>query len=244
MSNSKDTLGDRIKAYESVSKHSLTRRTPVFVRVDGKAFHTFTRGCNKPYDQDLIDAMVYATEQTARQMQGFELAYTQSDEATFMLWDFKELETQPWFGYELNKLVSITASTFTAYFNHYIQNKIPQKVGSKEIARAKLQSKIAIFDARAFNVPYDDWPNVFIWRQRDWERNSLQMLARTLVSHKLLQNKGTDELKEICRAYDKDWDKQAQQHKYGTFVDDKYQKIYLRLSYQDYKDMEHYVRES
>ena len=228
MSNKKDTLGNRIKAYESVSKPLLTRRTPVFVRVDGKAFHTFTRGCSKPYDQDLIDAMVYATEQTARRMQGFELAYTQSDEATFMLWDFRELETQPWFGYELNKVVSITASTFTAYFNRYWFGVLGKPYGSIT----------PVFDARAFNVPLDDWPNVFIWRQRDWERNSIQMLARSLYSHKKLHSKSTVELKELCNLLDKDWDKQSGQHKYGTSIDDKYEHVSFRMNYDELKNME------
>ena len=240
MSNSKDTLGDRIKGYESVSKPLLTRRTPVFVRVDGNAFHTFTRGCKKPFDQDIIDCMVYATQMTAREMQEFELAYTQSDEATFMLWDFRELETQPWFGYELNKVVSITASIFTAHFNKKWQdifhNKYvctPDDEHNKNLAR-----RIAYFDARAFNVPYDDWPNVFIWRQRDWERNSIQMLARSLYSHKKLHSKSTVELKELCNLLDKDWDKQSGQHKYGTFIDDKYEHVSFRMNYDELKDME------
>ena len=148
MKKNKDTLGDRVKAYEAVTKPKLTRRTPVFIRVDGKAFHTFTKGCQKPFDEDLISCMVYATTKTAEQMQGFELAYTQSDEATFMLWDFNQLETQPWFGYEVNKLVSITASLFTAHFN----NRWQELTGSR--------NSLALFDARAFNVPYEDWPNL------------------------------------------------------------------------------------
>ena len=244
MSNNKDTLGDRIKRYESVSKPLLTRRTPVFVRVDGKAFHTFTQGCKKPYDQDIIDCMVYATEQTARQMQGFELAYTQSDEATFMLWDFRELETQPWFGYELNKIVSITASMFTAHFNKkwldVFHNKYvftPDDEHNKNLAR-----RIAYFDARAFNVPYEDWPNVFIWRQRDWERNSIQMLARSLYSQAKLHSKSVDELKQLCRLQGKDWDKQPNQHKYGTFISESEQIISPRMSYQDYKNMEEHTK--
>lgn len=241
MSNKKDALGNRIKAYESVSKPLLTRRSPVFVRVDGKAFHTFTRGCNKPYDQDLIDCMVYATKMTAKEMQGFELAYTQSDEATFMLWDFRELETQPWFGYELNKVVSITASLFTAHFNAEWQRIFQSKyvVNTPEYHQQRENAnKLALFDARAFNVPKDDWPNVFIWRQRDWERNSVQMLARSLYSQKKLYGKSTEELKELCKLLDKDWEKQSDQHKYGTFVSESGDAISLRLNYDDYTRLE------
>lgn len=162
-------------------------------------------------------------------MQGFELAYTQSDEATFMLWDFRELDTQPWFGYEVNKLVSITAATFTAHFHQYWYGFLEKGYNT---------TKLPVFDARAFNVPYDDWPNVFIWRQRDWERNSVQMLARSLYSQKKLHGKPVSELKELCSLLDKDWDKQSDHLKYGTFIDARYSHLSTRLSYDDYKLIE------
>jgi tRNA(His) 5'-end guanylyltransferase len=179
----RDTLGDRVKKYENVSNGNLTPRSPAFIRVDGKAFHTFTKGCDKPFDHRVIGSMLYATEQTADQMQGFKLAYTQSDEATFMITDTDTLETQGWFSYEINKLVSITASMFTYYFN-------------REWDRHGVSGhrKEAFFDARAFTVPIDDAPNIFIWRQRDWERNSIQMIARSLFSHKELEGKKINEL--------------------------------------------------
>lgn len=245
MKQNRDNLGDRIKAYEGVSKHSLTRRTPVFVRVDGKAFHTFTRGCNKPYDQDIIDSMVYAAKMTSREMQGFELAYVQSDEATFMLWDFNELETQPWFGYEVNKLVSITASAFTAHFNYKYKELYNRRYITATPAHLRVENisqKFGLFDARAFNVPYEDWPNVFIWRQRDWERNSIQMLARSLYSQAKLHAKSVDELKQLCRLQGKDWDKLNDELKYGTFISESEQIISARMSYQDYKHMEEHTR--
>ena len=202
----KDSLGDRIKRYEAVSNNKLTPRMPVFVRVDGKAFHTFTRGLPKPYSEDLISAMVFAAKETAKQIQGFKLAYVQSDEATFMLTDTDTLETQGWFNYEVNKLVSITASAFTAHFNYYWHVRLDNTVAT------------AMFDARAFNVPEDDAPNVFIWRQRDWERNSVQMLARSLYSQKELNGKPVLTLQEMCEAKGKDWHTLPSQLRYGTFV--------------------------
>jgi len=195
-----DTLGDRIKRYELAYKPLLTPRSVVCIRVDGKAFHTFTRGCEKPFDQKLIDAMVLATADTASKMMGFKLAYTQSDEATFMISDFDTLQTQGWFGYELNKIVSITASMFTAYFN--------KAYGSTD----------ALFDARAFVVPADDWQNVFIWRQRDWERNSIQMLARAHFSHKECEYKKVPELHELLFTKGINWANCTEQEKNGTFV--------------------------
>src|SRR3954453_4065728 len=104
-----DALGDRIKRYEQATNYRLTPRSPVFLRVDGKCFHTYTRGMRKPFEPDLIAAMVYATQQAAKEMTGFKLAYTQSDEATFLITDYDSHESQGWFDYELQKLVSITA---------------------------------------------------------------------------------------------------------------------------------------
>ena len=220
MSDTKDSLGDRVKRYESVSKPLLMRRTPLFIRVDGKAFHTFTRGCKKPFDQDIIDCMVYATEMTAKNMQGFKLAYTQSDEATFMLMDNDTLETDAWFDYELNKIVSITASMFTAHFNKKWQDVFHNKYvwTSDDEHNKNLARRIAYFDARAFNVPEEDWPNVFIWRQRDWVRNSIQMVARSLYSQKQLEGKKTADLHELLYQKDVNWADLMPQHKNGTFV--------------------------
>ena len=233
MKLNKDTLGDRVKRYESVSKLLLTRRTPVIVRVDGKAFHTFTRGCNKPYDKDILKSMVYAANQTAKQMQGFKLAYIQSDEASFLLTDYDTLETGAWFDYELSKIVSITASLFTAYFNKYWQQTLSNKrgVGVNEIQRIKHLQKVALFDARAFNVPQDDWQNVFIWRQRDWERNSIQMLARSLFSYKELHGENTAGLHQLIQGAGKDWNELEDVFKYGAFIKPDHTAYFGRVDY-------------
>lgn len=211
-----DNLGDRIKSYERVSNHKFTPRSPVFIRIDGKSFHTFTKGCEKPFDKTLIDAMVYAAQKTAKEIGGFKLAYVQSDEATFMLTDTDTLTTQGWFDYELNKIVSISASAFTAYFNSYWFN---YKEGTRGLASTDGESKMAMFDSRAFTVPVEDAPNVFIWRQRDWERNSIQMLARAHFSHKECQNKKVPELHEMLHAKGVNWSKLPYQLKNGTFIE-------------------------
>lgn len=199
-----DSLGDRIKRYERASSHHLTPRTPVIVRVDGRAFHTYTRHLHKPFDHALMRAMQYATVETAKEMQGFKLAYTQSDEASFLLHDFDKLDSQPWFGYDHSKVVSLAASLFTATFNRM---RVSQGYAT-----------IATFDARAFNVPADDVPNVFVWRQRDWERNSLQMLARSRFSHKQMDGKGCVQLQEMLREVGSDWDDLDEAEKHGMFV--------------------------
>lgn len=220
----KDALGTRIKLYEAVSNYNLLPNSPLFIRVDGKAFHTFARDACKPFDHHLIDSMVYATRLTAKEMQGFKLAYTQSDEATFMLTDYDTFETQGWFNYELNKVVSIAASAFTAHFNHYYHGTDNHPMQTQ-----------AMFDARAFNVPQEDAPNVFVWRQKDWMRNSVQMLARSLYSHKELERKNNLELLEMIKSKGSVWDELSNQLKYGTFVTPDNECVYSQFDYSTLK---------
>jgi tRNA(His) 5'-end guanylyltransferase len=134
-------------------------------------------------------------------MQGFKLGYTQSDEATFLLRDTDSHETQGWFGYELSKIISISASAFTAYFNREFDEKPP-----------------AMFDSRAFVVPDEDVPNVFVWRQKDWARNSIQMLARATFSHRELNGKKIPEIHEMLHGVGINWADMTPVLKNGTFV--------------------------
>ncbi|KMV15979.1 hypothetical protein ACT17_23095 [Mycolicibacterium conceptionense] len=195
------TLGNRIKRYESASSHTLTPRTPVMIRVDGRAFHTFTRRCERPFDHHVVDSMVEAARYTAADMAGFRLAYVQSDEATFLIDDLASLQSQPWFGNKVHKLVSLSASLFTAAFN-----------------RAWPGDELATFDSRAFSIPREDAPNAFIWRQRDWERNSLQMLARAHFSHRALAGRKHPEIHEMLHGVGVNWANLDPQLKNGTFV--------------------------
>lgn len=208
-----ESLGERIKRYEATSNHTLTPRSPVIIRVDGQHFHTYTRGADKPYDRVLMASMVYAAEKTAAAMSGFKIGYVQSDEATFLITDYDKLETQGWFGYELNKLVSISAAHFTAHFNFHIQFMKDQKL----IHDTKFHT-IATFDSRAFTVPREDVPNVFVWRQQDWYRNSVQMLAQSHWSQKQLHGKNLIQLKEMLAEIGDPWERHTAREKCGTFV--------------------------
>jgi tRNA(His) guanylyltransferase len=195
-------LGDRMKRYEQAAQYHFPPRQPLLIRVDGRAFHTFTRGMDKPFDRYLMEAMVYAMEKTAKEMMGFKLAYHQSDEVTFLITDYDRLTTQGWFDYELNKVVSVAASTFTAWFARMFSAKFG----------------VATFDARAFVVPPEDVPNVFIWRQRDWERNSVTMLAQAHYSHKELHGKKVPDMHEMLHAKGVNWADCTPAEKNGTFL--------------------------
>ena len=209
------TLGNRMKEYEVVSQTKLTRRSNVIIRIDGKAFHTFTRGCKKPFDEDLINAFVETSKLVASEIQGFKLFYHQSDEVSFLLQDFDTLETDAWFDNKVQKIVSVTASLFTGYFNASYKSK-----------------KIAFFDARCFVVPPEEVANYFLWRCQDWERNSLQMYARANFSTKELHLKKRDDMHEMLHSVGKNWTTDlSDQEKNGTFYTHKKETLYSKPEY-------------
>ncbi len=202
-----DSLGDRIKAYERVYQPVLTPNSPLIIRIDGKAFHTWTKGFERPFDERLINCMINAARDTARHMQGFRLAYTQSDEVSFLIRDTDSREAQGWFGYDLNKIVSVSASLFTAYFNSEASWRFPG-----------LGLGPAFFDSRVFVVPADDVPNVFVWRQQDWHRNSVQMLARAHFSHAQLTGKKMADMHDMLYGVGVNWAQLDSRLKNGTFI--------------------------
>ena len=114
----KSDLAVRMKNYyESIPKTRLMRRTPVAIRLDGCAFHTFTKGFDKPFDMVLVNAMQNTMKYLREKVQGCVLGYTQSDEITLILVDYKKLNSSAWFDYEVQKMCSIAASMATMAFN-------------------------------------------------------------------------------------------------------------------------------
>lgn len=185
----KSTLGDRMKGYERVSKNSLMCRTPVIIRLDGKAFHTYTRKCDKPFDTDLHWLRSNTLKYLCENIQGCIMGYSQSDEITLVLKDWQTFSSQAWFGNEVQKICSVTASMASA--------KWANLVGLLSITEEDKLEKFphfAIFDARCFNLPISEVVNCLLWRQQDWERNSVQMIARSVWSQKQCHGKSNREL--------------------------------------------------
>ena len=204
----KNFLGDRIKEnYENRSRYYLTRRTPVIVRVDGKAFHTLTAKYDKPFDACFIQNMLDAAILTACEVQGFKLAYVQSDEISFLITDYDRIETDAYFDYNKSKLESVISSYATAYFNMNVNSS------------RKTNSSIAVFDGRAFNIPKEEIANYFLWRAKDWERNSIHMYLRCFYSDKEIRNKNREEQHEMLYAKGKNWATDlAPSRKNGHFI--------------------------
>lgn len=169
-----EDLGKRMKRYEAVSKMVLTPRMPFIIRIDGKAFHTYTRNMDKPWDARLVAAFRKTILDCCKQFDGCKFAYWQSDEVSFLFTDYDRLETQAWFNKEVQKLVSISASIFTAHFNMW----------SEKCFGDFVDLPLAYFDSRVFVLPKEEVVNYFIWRQQDAVRNSIQSLAHKYFSHK------------------------------------------------------------
>lgn len=179
----KDALGNRMKCYESVNKTYLPKRMPVIVRIDGNAFHTYTKGFDKPFDNTLLEVFWETCKYLGENVMGAKLIYHQSDEISILIRNDDNLETEPWFDNSVEKIVSLTASLATAKFNELMRLKYPEK-------------KLALFDSRVFILPEDEVSNYFKWRQMDAMRNSISMVAQSEFSHKSLQGLNSKQLVE------------------------------------------------
>lgn len=219
----KSSLAKRMKQYESVSKTTLVRRMPVIIRLDGRSFHTFTKGFKKPFDEVLVKSMQETMKYLCENIQGCVLGYTQSDEITLVLVDYQTLDSQPWFDNEIQKMCSISASMATMIFNKYFSkyaNLKARQIESEKfycginddteefIKKCKEYRKLAdtyrksiengaMFDARCFNIPKEEVTNNIYWRQLDATRNSIQMVGQANFSHKELQNKSCNQIQDI-----------------------------------------------
>lgn len=211
----KDNLGERLKEnYENRTRYYLPRRSYVILRIDGKAFHSFTKRCDRPFDQDLINLMNNTAISLCENIQGAKFAYVQSDEISLLLTDFENIHTSAWFENNIQKMTSISASIATAYFNSML-NKSPLE---KFLNKSK-EINLALFDSRVFTVPdVYEVENYFIWRQNDASRNSIQLAAQALYSPKQLHGKNTSVLQEMIFQKGINWNDYPVRCKRGGFV--------------------------
>lgn len=219
MAKKRDALGDRMKKYEYITRTYLVPRMPVIIRLDGKAFHTFTRGFKRPFDEVLISTMQDTTKYLCENIQGCVLGYTQSDEITLVLVDYKKLNSCAWFDNNIQKMCSIAASMATFAFNRFFVANLnafyefntdinlteigyhitfsEEDDGKYYEAYKKAAEKGAMFDARVFNIPKEEVCNCVLWRQNDATRNSVEMVAQAHFSHGVLQNKSQSQMQDM-----------------------------------------------
>jgi len=183
----RDSLGNRMKGYEDAFRFYLPKRMPLIIRVDGKAFHTLTRGLNKPFDERFMNTMLGTAVGLCNEIQGVKLAYWQSDEISLLVTDYDTLTTQAPFDKNLQKLVSISAGIATERFNYFldINFDVDDRI------------KYGVFDSRAFILPKEEVCNYFLWRMQDAVRNSINSVGQSQFSPKQLHCKNTDQVQDM-----------------------------------------------
>lgn len=203
-----DTLDDRMKnAYENRYRMYLPDRIPVIIRLDGKAFHSFTRGLKKPFDALFIKTMQDTMEYLCSNIQGCKFGYVESDEISLCLWNWSKNESDAWFGNNLQKMVSISASMAGVAFNRYWNGNVAEYLCKYEsdiiteeedkyriTIKNKAEMLMPVFDSRAFIIPAEEVHNYFVWRQNDCMRNSIQGLAQSLYSEREIHRINTSKL--------------------------------------------------
>lgn len=202
---SNDSLGDRMKRYEDAFRHYLPPRTNTIIRVDGKAFHTYTKGCKRPFDNELMSDMDGTALELCQSIQGVKLAYIQSDEISLWLTDYDDINTSAWFDGNIQKIVSVSASIATAAFNDLRANR--------DYATG------ANFDARVWTMAdITEVANYFLWRSQDASRNSVQMVARSHYSQKELHGKNISQLQEMIFRKGQNWNDLSPYYKCGRIA--------------------------
>lgn len=187
-----DSLSDRIKKYENTFNYKYPIRLPLIIRLDGVHFHSNVKKwkCEKPFDETLIESMIFTAKTLCENIAGAQIAYVQSDEITILIRDDMSIYSQPWFDKKINKIYSVSSSIASNAFNYNFFN-------SHALGVSVNLNEMAQFDCRGFVVPEYEINNVFIWRQQDCTRNSIQMLGRSKFSHKQLDKKSCNEIQDM-----------------------------------------------
>jgi tRNA(His) guanylyltransferase len=199
-----DSLGDRMKLYEGANRTYLPQHLPVILRVDGRAFHSYTSRCERPFDKKLMAAMDAVAIELCEEVNNCKMAYVQSDEISLLVQQNGQ-DAQPWFANNIQKMVSIAASVAS----------VKMTLQSEQLFG---ESKSANFDARVFVLPPHEVVNYYIWRQQDWIRNSVQMLSRSYFSHSQLDGKSQTDMHEMLHQKDVNWALLAPSLKNGRCV--------------------------
>ncbi|HXJ38495.1 MAG TPA: tRNA(His) guanylyltransferase Thg1 family protein [Bryobacteraceae bacterium] len=199
----KDELGARMKSdYEDALRLYVPRRTHLVIRIDGRSFHQFTKKLERPYCRPLADALDEAAVRLCGEMIGCRFAYGQSDEYSFVLTDTEPADAALWFDGNIQKIVSVSASIFTAAFNKAFEAPEP----------GSFDSRVIVIAQRTEVEKY------LLWRQLDASANSLNMLASAHFPHKELLGKSTTEKHDLLHSKGVNWAKQPADFKRGRAV--------------------------
>ena len=202
-----DALGNRMKQYEGIeANRTLIPRLPIMVRLDGKAFHTFTKGLKRPYDERFSNLMIETTKFLVDKTNA-RIGYVQSDEISLVM-HLEDIESEPMFGGRICKLTSVLASMCSVFFNSKLKEFVPEKA-----------NLLAYFDCRVWNVPdLTEAANVLVWRELDATKNAISMAAQSMFSHKQLQGKNGKEMQEMMHTKGINFNDYPSFFKRGTYL--------------------------
>lgn len=203
----RDDLGDRMKMYENAEAgRRLMPLLPVLARIDGRAFHSFTRGMYRPFDAMFMACMVDTTFALVRET-GACMGYTQSDEIT-LAWHSQSTQSQIWFDGRVAKMTSQLAAQATLHFYRLVLARMPDYA-----------KRLPTFDARVWNVPNrTEGANVFLWREWDATKNSISMAAAAFYSHKQLEGKNGNQKLDMLQERGVNWNEYPAPIKRGSYV--------------------------
>jgi tRNA(His) guanylyltransferase len=203
-----DGLGDRMKQYEAAEAgRRLMPLLPALARLDGRAFHSFVRGLERPYDKRLSDLMIDTATFLVRETNAT-VGYTQSDEIS-LAWVPEGYDSQVFFDGRIQKMTSMLSALCSAYFNRHLPAHLP----------AEYAERLPVFDCRVWSVPtLEEAANTFLWRELDAAKNSISMAARAYYDHATLDNKSGSEMQELLWKKGVNWNDYPTFFKRGTYI--------------------------
>jgi len=201
-----DTLGNRLKFYEAMTEIQLMPLLPIVARIDGRTFHTFTKGMKRPYDEQMTNAMVSTAKRLAESTDA-RIAYTQSDEIT-LIWYSDNTKSQTFFNGRHSKLVSNLASMATLYFYQEVLKNMPEYA-----------SRNTTFDCRVFSVPtVQEACNVLVWRELDATKNAVSQASRAFYSDRECLGKNSSDKQEMLFQKGVNFNDYPDSFKRGTYI--------------------------
>lgn len=223
-----DKLGQQFKEHEAKWESALPSQVPVIMRLDGKAFHTFTRGFVKPFSSVLHNAMADTAAALCKEIQNARFAYTQSDEISILIYEQSD-RSQPWFGNRIQKMCSVAGSLCANVFNdslasqHLLAARDAMREGMTDAqVRGEYFDKFKVgranFDVRVFSLPKEEVQDYFRWRQEDAVRNSVSMLAQAHFSHRKLHKKNRRDMLAMLQSKGISWKDLEDWKKSGSVI--------------------------
>ena len=212
------SLEGRMKAREAAVGCALPPKMPAVLRVDGRAFHTLTRGFDRPFDATIEDCIERVALALCAEIGTATLAYCQSDEVSVLLVDYPNPATEQWFGGRRSKMESVAASVATAAFSEGLYAALGTCADAVRADLLRSRLFRAHFDARAFPVPVHDAPNYFLWRQRDAVRNSVMAAGRAVLPHRRMHGMRRDGVLAALREAGSPWEDLPTRQRRGLAV--------------------------